>query len=276
MGKKVTLTESELLKMIQQIVKENKSSEMDEQSWLPWSKEWKRRKALKKALKRDDEEEEEKDEFDIEVDVDDEEKRQKKIRGGSIQTLLTDLASAEPQAYYDELRPTPEEVGAIEKDEDGNKDYLKIMDQLVLNKLYTVYGAISAIAYFIRSSKNCDDRYIPETAENDSLKGLTSLQAYIKKLKMYAKYLKGAIKSIINDFIDDFEDTVKMVEKEGKEYFNERNIRGASGIFRDFSQNYDRVRIMKQAFKTAEKLITGGEDLPQNEQVKDPCHWDFE
>jgi len=276
MAKKVTLTESDLLKMIQQIVKENKASEMDEQSWLPYSKEWKRRKALKKALKRDDEEEEEKDEFAVDDDKKGEEKRQDKIRGGSIQTLLTDLATAEPQAYYDELRPTPAEVGAIEKDEDGNKDYLKIMDQLVLNKLYTVYGAISAIAYFIRSSKNCDDRYIPETAENDSLKGLTSLGAYIKKLKMYAKYLKGAIKSIINDFIDDFEDTVKMVEKEGKEYFNEKNIRGASGIFRDFQKNYDRTTIMKKAFKTAEKLITGGLDLAQNEQGKDPCHWDFE
>ena len=270
MGKKVTLTESELIKMIQQIVKENKSSEMKEQSWLPGSKEWKRRKALKKALKRDDEDVEV-DEFEIDVDEKGEKKRQKNIRGGSIQTLLTDLAQAEPQAYYDKLHPTVDEVLGIEKDEDGKKDYIKIMDQLVLNKLYTVYGAISAIAYFIRSSKDCNKRHIPETAENDSLKGLTSLDAYIAKLNMYTKYLDGPIKGIIKDFLKDFKSTVKMIQKEGKEYFNEKNIRGASGIFRDYQENYDRTKIMKQAFETASDIIlySGGQD-------KDPCHWDFE
>ena len=45
MGKKVTLTESDLIKMIQQIVKENKSSEMDEQLFAS-----KRRRALNSIL----------------------------------------------------------------------------------------------------------------------------------------------------------------------------------------------------------------------------------
>jgi len=268
MGKKVTLSESELLKMIQQIVKENKSSEMDEQLF----KNYKRRKSLKKALKPD-EEEIETDEFDFEVDEKGEKKRQKKIRGGSIQTLLTDLANAEPPAWYAELLPTAAEVNGEEfKTEDGGKDYIKIMDKLVLNKLYTVYGSISAIAYFIRSSKDCNDRHIPETAENDSLKGLVSLDAYINKLKMYTKYLKGPVKGIIRGFLRSYGKTVKTMEKQGKEYFNEKNIRGAEGIFRDFQENYDRTKIMKQAFDTASEIIlhTGSTDR------KDPCHWDFE
>jgi len=265
MGKKITLTESELIKMIQQIVKENKSSEMGEQLFAS-----KKRKALNKALKRD-EDEVESDEFEYETDNKGEKKRQKKIRGGSIQTLLTDLASAEPPAYYNELYPTPEEVSAPEfKDDGGGKNYIEIMDKLVLNKLYTVYGAVSALAYFIRSSKDCDERFMPETAENDSLKGLRSLEDYTNKLEMYTRFLKGPIKGIVKNFLRDFGKTVKQVEKAGKEYFNEKNIRGAEGIFRDFQENYDRVIIMKEAFQTAESIILGANG------DKDPCHWDFQ
>ena len=268
MGKKVTLSESELLKMIQQIVKENKSSEMDEQLF----KNYKRRKALKKALKRDDEEVET-DEFEVGVNDKDERRRQKKIRGGSIQTLLTDLANAEPPAWYAELLPTPAEVNAEEyKTEDGGKDYIKIMDELVLNKLYTVYGSISAIAYFIKSSKDCNERHIDKTAENDSLKGLTSLSQYIKKLNMYTGFLKGPVKGIVKGFLRSYGKTVKIMEKQGKEYFNEKNIRGAEGIFRDFQENYDRTKIMKQAFKTAYNIILFNDTT----KGKDPCHWDFE
>ena len=277
MAKKVILTESELIKMIQQIVEENKASEMGEQSWLPGTKAYKRKKALKKALKSDDDTGEEKDEFAVDTDEKSEKKRQKKIRGGSIQTLLTDLATAEPPAYYDKLQPTPAEVNAIEKDADGNKDYIKIMNELVLNKLYSVYGAISAVAYFIRSSKNCDERYMPKTAENDSLKGLTSLAAYIGKLKMYTKFLRGPIKGIVKNFIDDFEDVVKLVQKEGKKYFNDKNIRGAEGIFRDYSENFERVALQKKAFKTAQQIITGTDETGPNVKApKDPCHFDFE
>ena len=156
-------------------------------------------------------------------------KDKKNIRGGSIQTLLTDLANAEPPAYYDKLEPTAAEVNAIEKDSDGNKDYIKIMNELVLNKLYSVYGAISAVAYFIRSSKKCEERYMPETAENDSLKGLETLGHYIDKLEKYTKFLKGPIRSIVKNFIGDFKKTVKLVQKEGKKYFNDKNIRGAVG-----------------------------------------------
>ena len=276
MAKKVTLTESELIKMIQQIVKENKASEMGEQSWLPGTKAYKRKKALKKALKTDDSGEE-KDEFALDTDERGEKKRQKKIRGGSIQTLLTDLATAEPPAYYDKLQPTPAEVNAIEKDVDGNKDYIKIMNELVLNKLYSVYGAISAVAYFIRSSKNCDERYMPEKAENDSLKGLTSLTAYIEKLEMYTKFLRGPIKGIVKDFIKDFKGVVKLVQKEGKKYFNDKNIRGAEGIFRDYSENFERVALQKKAFKTAQQIITGTDETGPNVKApKDPCHFDFE
>ena len=266
MGKKITLTESELLKMIRQIVKENKSSEMEEQLFAS-----KRRRALNKALK-DDEVTVDSDEFEVDVDEKGEKKRQRKIRGGSIQTLLTDLATAEPPAYYDELYPTPQEVSAPEfKEDGGGKNYIEIMDKLVLNKLYTVYGAVSALAYFIRSSKDCNERYMPETAENDSLKGLTSIEAYTNKLEMYTRFLKGPIKGIVKEFLKDFRKTVKQIERAGKKYFNEKNIRGAEGIFRDYSENYDRVGIMKQAFETASDIIlySGGED-------KDPCHWDFE
>jgi len=265
MGKKVTLTESDLIKMIQQIVKENKSSEMDEQLFAS-----KRRRALNKALK-DDEVTVDSDEFEVDVDERGEKKRQKKIRGGSIQTLLTDIATAEPPAYYDELYPTPQEVSAPEfKEDGGGKNYIEIMDKLVLNKLYTVYGAVSALAYFIKSSKDCNERYMPETAENDSLKGLTSIEDYTNKLEMYTRFLKGPIKGIVRGFLKDFRKTVKQIERAGKKYFNEKNIRGAEVIFRDFSENYDRVKTMKQAFKTAENIITGGENQ------KDPCHWDFE
>ena len=276
MAKKVTLTESELIKMIQQIVKENKASEMGEQSWLPGTKAYKRKKALKKALKTDDGGEE-KDEFALDTDERGEKKRQKKIRGGSIQTLLTDLATANPPAYYDKLEPTAAEVNAIEKDSEGNKDYIKIMNELVLNKLYSVYGAISAVAYFIRSSKNCDERYMPEKAENDSLKGLTSLAAYIAKLEMYTKFLRGPIKGIVKDFIKDFKGVVKLIQKEGKKYFNDKNIRGAEGIFRDYSENFERVALQKKAFKTAQQIITGTDETgPDVKAPKDPCHFDFE
>ena len=270
MGKKITLTESELIKMIQQIVKENKTSEMDEQLFAS-----KRRKALNKALK-DDTVDVDVDEFEVDVDERGEKKRQKKVRGGSIQTLLTDLANAEPPAYYNELYPTPEEVSAPEyKLDGGGKNYIEIMDKLVLNKLYTVYGAVSALAYFIRSSKDCNERYMPETAENDSLKGLTSIEAYTDKLEMYTRFLKGPIKGIVRGFLKDFEKTVRQIEKAGKQYFNEKNIRGAEGIFRDFSENYDRTNTMKEAFRTAEEIITYASGVDNLDQ-KDPCHWDFE
>ena len=75
MAKKVILTESELIKMIQQIVEENKASEMGEQSWLPGTKAYKRKKALKKALKSDDDSGEEKDEFALDTDEKSEKKR---------------------------------------------------------------------------------------------------------------------------------------------------------------------------------------------------------
>ena len=208
-------------------------------------------------------------------DIDDDEKRKKKyqknVRGGSINTLLNDLASAKPPAFYDELIIDNKKLSAAPyTDDKGKINYTKVMKDLVMNNLYTVYGSVSALAYFINSNKDCNERYMPEDAEARSLKGLSSLDAYTDKLTMYAKYLDGTLPRFIKDFLSSYKKAVKMVENQGKEYFNKENIRGAEGVFRDFSENFERVRIMKQAFKTAQAIITGGE------AKKDPCHWDFD
>ena len=135
MGRKVILKESELLEMIQKLIKEQEeASEMGEQLW-PFGKKAKRRRETKKILKKGKGGDDEKA-FD---DIDDDEKRKKKyqknVRGGSINTLLNDLASAKPPAFYDELIIDNKKLSAAPyTDDKGKINYTKVMKDLVMKR----------------------------------------------------------------------------------------------------------------------------------------------
>ena len=293
MGQKITLTEGELVKLIQKLIAEDsQKGEYQEQWWK--SKGRKRREKTQGIIDKnkpcdtcDDGSVPQKDsdgdclpcpeEIDGGLSKRKLKNIEKDIKSGSINTLMNTLISqghfftdsaVDDARLQKGINPKAEGfTGEFLMDDEKTPDYSKMMNELIMSKLYSMYGSIMALYFFIQSSKKCRDRQVDEDLTKYNIeKGLTHLQVLENRIQNYGKKLGGNVKGYVNDFLKDYEAVVKAWEKTNKKAFNDQDIRGATGLFGDFKGNFQRQQKMVAAWETAAALINEG----------DPCHWDFD
>ena len=306
MGQKITLTEGDLVKLIQKIIAEDsQKGEYQEQWWK--SKGKKRREKTQGIIDKNkpcdtcnDGSVPQKDsdgdclpcpeEIGGDLSKRKVKKIEKEIKSGSINTLMNTLiaqkhfftdATVDDARLAKGLNPKTENAeflmlmkdkNGVMPDEDGYiktevPDYSKMMNELIMSKLYSMYGSIMALHFFMQSSKKCKDRQVDEDLTKYNIeKGLTYLEVLENRIKNYGKKLGGNVKVYVNDFLDDYGAVVKSWENKNKKAFNDQNIHGATGLFSDFKGNFQRQQKMVAAWEKAAALINEG----------DPCHWDFD
>ena len=293
MGQKITITEGELVKLIQKLISEDSQKGEHQEQW--WKSKGRKRREKTQAIidankpcdTCDDGSVPQKDsdgdclpcpeEMEGALSKRKVKKIEKEIKSGSINTLMNTLISQGhffTDAAVDDVRlqkginPKAEGfTGEFLMDDKITPDYAKMMKELIMSKLYSMYGSITALYFFIQSSKKCRDREVgADLTEYKVDEGLEYLEVLENRIKNYGKKLGGNVKGYVNDFLDDYEAVVKSWEKMNKKAFNDQNIRGATGLFSNFSKNFQRQEKMVAAWEKAAALINEG----------DPCHWDFD